>query len=81
MAKKKKEKIVYYDDNSTLVDMSSVTRNGKKAPPRPPRTRSTFKDQWRTYWSAVKMMVIPMCVALLLLAIMYLVIMFSTGNI
>ena len=33
MAKKKKEKIIYYDDESTLVDMSSVTRSGKKNRP------------------------------------------------
>lgn len=80
MAKKKKEKIVYYDDNSTIVDMSNVTKSGKKEPPRAPKKQSTFGEKWRTYWSAVKMMVIPMCIALLIIAALYLVIMFATGN-
>ena len=80
MAKKKKEKIIYYDDNSTLVDMSSVTRNGKKAPPRQPRIQSTFREKWTTYWSSVKMMFGPMCIALLALAIIYLVVMLTSGN-
>jgi len=80
MAKKKKEKIIYYDDESTLVDMSSVTRSGKKEPPRPPRAKSTFIEKWRTYWNAVKMMVVPMCVVLLIIGVMYLVVMFASGN-
>lgn len=80
MAKKKKEKIIYYDDNSTLVDMSNVTKSGKKEPPREPKRKSTFGEKWRTYWSAVKMMVIPMCIALLIIAVLYLVIMFAAGN-
>ena len=80
MAKKKKEKIIYYDDNSTLVDMSNVTRNGKQQPPRPPKVKSTFREKRDTYWSAVKMMVIPMCIALLIIAVLYFVIMFAAGN-
>jgi hypothetical protein len=80
MAKKKKEKIIYYDDNSTLVDMSNVTRNGKKQTPRPPKRQSTFREKWTTYWSAVKMMVIPMCIALLIIAVLYFVVMFAAGN-
>ena len=80
MAKKKKEKIIYYDDNSTLVDMSNVTRTGKTEPPRPPKVQSTFREKWDTYWSAVKMMVIPMCVALLIIGVLYLVVMFASGN-
>ena len=79
MSKKKKEKIIYYDDNSTIADMSSVTKNGKKEPQRP-KVQSTFRDQWKTYWSAVKMMLLPMCIALSALAIIYLVIMLTSGN-
>ena len=80
MAKKKKEKIIYYDDNSTLVDMSNVTRNGKKQPPRPPKQQSTFREKWNTYWSAVKMMIMPMCVALLIIAVLYFAVMCAAGN-
>ena len=34
MGKKKKdtEKVVYYDDNSTIADMSNVTRLGQRKP-------------------------------------------------
>lgn len=71
MAKKKKEKIIYYDDNSTLADMSRVNRKGEQQPPREPRVRSTFSEKWRTYWSAVKMMVLPMCVVLLIIGVLF----------
>ncbi len=71
MAKKKKEKIIYYDDNSTIVDMSSVNRKGQPKPPREPKPRSTFREKWSTYWAAVKMMVIPMCIVLLVLVILF----------
>jgi len=55
---KKKEKITYIDDGRTLADMSGLsgprlTRNTAK-----PATR--FKDAWKTYWNAVKMMFLPM---------------------
>ena len=75
MAKKKKEKIIYYDDNSTIADMSKISANGKKEPARAPRVRSTFREKWNTYWSAVRMMIVPMCVALAALALIYLAIM------
>ena len=72
MSKKKKEKITYYDDNSTIVDMSSVNREGKKRPPAPQKQNSTFKEKWKTYFAAVKMMLIPMCIVLLILCVMFL---------
>ena len=80
MAKKKKEKIIYYDDNSTIADMSNVTRNGKPQASRPPRVKSTFREKWDTYWSAVKMMIMPMCIALLIIAVLYFAVMFAAGN-
>ncbi len=69
--KKKKEKIIYYDDNSTIMDMSSVNRKGKPQPPREVRPSSTFGEKWRTYWMAVKMMLLPMCVVLLVISILF----------
>ena len=70
--KEKKEKVIYYDDNSTLVDMSSVTRNGRKQEPRPAKPPSSFSDKWNTYWSAVNMMIKPMFIVLGVIAFLYL---------
>ena len=72
MAKKKKEKIIYYDDNSTLVDMSSVNRKGEPRQPREAKPRSTFREKWNTYWAAVKMMILPLCIALAVIGVLYL---------
>ena len=76
-SKKNKEKVVYYDDNSTIVDMSNVPRMGQKnpSPPPPPRRKSTFGEKWKTYWSAVRMMLFPMFIVLLGLTVLYLIIM------
>ena len=70
-----KEKVVYYDDNSTIVDMSNVTAPGEKrrnnqTPPR----RSTAKEKWKTYWSAVKTMFVPMLIVLGVMTAVFLVI-------
>ena len=63
MAKKKKEKVIYYDDGSTIVDMQGVTRDGKKKHP-----------------LAVKRMIVPMVVVLIVLGILYLFLMLIGGN-
>ncbi|MBQ9081776.1 MAG: OadG family protein [Clostridia bacterium] len=77
--KQKKENVVYYDDNSTIADMTYVTRDGKPKPKKPvqpvPQT-----SKWQTYWSAVKMMFIPMCVVLLVLGVIYLLLRLISGN-
>ena len=57
--KKKKQKRVYVDDGRTIVDMSAVGKgiplnNGDLAP------RASFKEQAKTYFSAVKRMLLPM---------------------
>ena len=87
MAKKKKEKIVYYDDNSTLIDMSNVTRMGKKPSasvnqkiPKSDLNTVGGTSKWRTYWSATKMMVIPMFIALGILSVLFLFLMLISGN-
>ena len=82
--KPKKEKIIYYDDNSTISDMSGLTKGRRKPEPKPQQseqytfTRTTSK--WRTYWSAVRMMVIPMFVVLGILAILFFFLMLIGGN-
>lgn len=76
MAKKKKEKITYVDDGRTLADMSGLSNNRNNWTKR--GTTSSPKDIWRTYWSAVKMMVKPMlvtigfiCAVFLILSILF----------
>ena len=79
MSKKKKEKVIWYDDNSTISDMSNVGRGGerknKNSTPSQPKRYSTAKEKWATYWSAVKMMFVPMCIALTVILILYLLLM------
>ena len=76
MAKKKKEKIIYYDDNSTIADMSSVNKKGRKQEPRPPKKQSTAKEKWNTYWSAVKMMFVPMLIVLGVMTVLYVLLLY-----
>ncbi len=58
MAKKeKKEKVVYYDDGRTIADMSNVGRGRPSFSSR--GTTSKFRDIWRTYWDATRMMLLP----------------------
>lgn len=59
--KPKKEKVIYIDDGRTIADMSGLPprRNWLKK-----GTTSSFKDIWRTYFSAVKVMIRPMLVVL-----------------
>lgn len=76
MAKNKKEKITYVDDGRTIADMSSFSNNRSNWTKR--GTISSPKEIWRTYWSAVKMMVKPMlvtigfiCAVFLILSILF----------
>lgn len=69
--KNKKEKIVYIDDGRTIADMSGL----------PPRaawakkgTTSSFKEIWRTYWQATKMMLKPTLIAIGFLVVAYLIV-------
>jgi len=63
--KKNKKKVTYIDDGRTIADMSGV---GKKRPEkkldRLDKPDSSFKAQWNTYWSTVKMMILPMFVVI-----------------
>ena len=92
--KKKKEKVIYYDDNSTISDMSGVKggisfRSAKKEEekekenhsfidqPKPP---STAREKFRTYFAAVKMMILPMLVVLAVLGLLYVILMLLSGG-
>lgn len=75
MAKKeKKQKVVYYDDGSTISDMSGVkgglvdkTRPKKDAP------TSTFGEKAKTFISAMKMMFLPMLTVLFVMTMIFLI--------
>ena len=71
--KKKKEKITYIDDGRTIADMSSVGGGKKRSNNTPLRPRASAKEQWQTYWSAVKMMFLPMLVVIGILCVTFLV--------
>ncbi len=71
--KKKKEKITYIDDGSTVYDMSGVGRK-KSTPGGSPKRRSTMKEQFGTYKKSVKMMFVPMLVTLAGITLIFLII-------
>ena len=56
--KNKKEKIVYVDDGRSIADMSGISSPGLSG--KPSQYRASFKEQWQTYFSAVKLMFKPM---------------------
>ena len=75
MAKReKKEKVRYYDDGRTIADMSNIQRGMFESKKRNPYTpRSSFKDRWNTYWSAVRMVFPTMITFLTIICVLYLV--------
>ena len=68
--KKKKERVVYIDDGSTVADMSGVKGNSFRRAPQPsygkqkrqPATRAG--SIWQTYKEAVRAMIGPMLTVL-----------------
>ena len=70
--KEKKDKVRYYDDGRTVSDMSGV-RPSPLSGGDPLRPRASAKEQWDTYWNAVKMMFVPMLVVLVGLGILYMI--------
>ena len=78
--KKKKEKVKYVDDGRTLYDMSGTSRpnafiGGKNNPDRN-KKRGTARQQFNTYVSTMRQMVLPMFVVMGIItvafAVMYL---------
>lgn len=74
MARKKKEKVTYIDDGRTIADMSGLKggSTGSRRPAGAPRPG--FREVWETYWNAVKMMLLPMLVAVGAIVVIFLVI-------
>ena len=71
--KKKKQKTVYIDDGSTIANMSFL--GSSKLPPiEGARPNASLKEQFKTYTEAVRMMFLPMCAVLGLLALAFLIV-------
>ena len=85
--KKKKEKTIYIDDGSTIADMSGVGKSGKRdsqnasgQDPQLLRPRATLKEQRDTYFSAVKMMFLPMLVTIGIISVAFLILWLAFGS-
>ena len=75
---KKKEKITYIDDGSSVADMSALdSKDGQNKPPRteaPGRTRAPLKEQFKTFFDAQRMMFLPMLAVLGIIALAFLLV-------
>lgn len=69
--------MVYYDDNSTIADMSNVTAPGERRRDKNDRPRSTAREKWNTYWAAVKKMVGPMLIVLAVITVVFLIVRYA----
>ena len=69
--KKKKEKIIYYDDGRTVADMSNVQAGPRlKSSWRP---KSERKQIAKTFFGAMKKMFVPMLVVMTAICIIYMI--------
>lgn len=69
---KKKEKIKYIDDGRTIADMSGL-RTGPRLGANPYRPPLKFREVLKTYFSAVKLMFMPMLVVVVGICVIYMV--------
>ena len=74
--KKKKVKVIYYDDGSTVVDMS-ITNEGKK---RPDKLKSTRRERRQTFFAVMRRMIVPMLCTLAAFTLIYIFLLAITGN-
>lgn len=78
--KKKKDRPVYIDDGSTIVDMSGVGR--KKRAPNPngkPEPRTRAGSIWQTYWDSVRSMIGPMLMTIGIIFLAFLILWIILG--
>ncbi len=73
-AKKEKKKTVYVDDGSPLADMSAF--GGKKRQEPKLVKGNSFKEQFKTFTDAQKMMFLPMLAVLGIIAVAFLLVYF-----
>ena len=64
------------DDGRTLADMSGVSGGPRLGNSNPARVRPSAKEVWKTYFTAVKMMFVPMLVVICGLIIIYMILAF-----
>ena len=69
---KKKGKIKYIDDGRTIADMSGI-HTGPRLRSNPYRPPLKFKEVLKTYFSAVKLMFMPMLVVIVGIIIIYMI--------
>ena len=78
MSKQKKKKTVYIDDGSSIADMSSLDggflRGDSLRSSRGPAPKPTFKECFRTYIEAVKMMIKPMLITIGIITVAFLLV-------
>ena len=80
--KDKKEKPIYIDDGSTVFDMSGLNQTKKTyglgggQKEKPVRTPGRWKAILRTYFDAVRMMLLPMLVFLGAICVIFLILYF-----
>jgi len=72
--KKREQKVIYIDDNSTIVDMSATQGAGGK------RSKSTFREKLQTYFATVRKMILPMLITLLVFTLLFLLLMVFAGK-
>ena len=79
---KKKEKIVYVDDGSTIFDMSGLdstkrfSKNRQQPTSRPVKQPSRWKAIVQTYFDSVRMLLLPMLVFVGVICILFLILWF-----
>ena len=73
--KAKKEKIRYIDDGSTVVDMQPLVDANRRPWQKKQEggAKGTVREQIRTYFAAVKLMLVPMFVTLGIIFVSFLI--------
>lgn len=74
--KERKVKVIYYDDGSTIADMSATYKYGKK----PDRQKSSFRAKMQTFFGVMKKMVLPMLCTLAAFLLIYIFLLAVTGK-
>lgn len=67
-----KRRLYAAEKRRTIADMSGVRGSGPKLERSPYTPRASFKEQWQTYWNAVKLMARPMLVVVAGILVIYL---------
>ena len=66
--KNKKKKVKYIDDGRTIADMSPLGGGSSKLPP---LQRSSLKEQAKTYFATVRLMLLPMFIVMAAICVIF----------